>query len=257
MKYEKTKQDKSREQYDLNNDPALLFLKHQENQQFTPGDILVRMYKHGDTWKIETASTTTDVHKKYLYAFENELNVGYVKQFKTNGQLSETSTCMTQFDFNNSKFVLDPEYADHILLSADEEFKPLSSFKEKKKFRDRAVAKNKDIIVPKDRTTLLAWINALVVGDVFHYGFYIPDMVAQKYRVLEITEVKVSSLDSYTANRLIMNDGFFKGDMIRRFKLEVLKHRWQDIGHITTLNTEDILRHSVTSKEPFPLAEAQ
>lgn len=257
MEYTKTSQDEAREKADLNSDPVLIFLRNQDDQQFNVGDVLIRMYRHGDEWKPETFSSTADTPKKYLYAFQNELGIGYVKPFKTNGKLSEVCACLTQFVSDTSKFVLDPEYADHIMLSDGEEFKPTGSFKEKKKFRDKAIANNKKLMVPKDNESVTAWFNNRKVGDEFYYGYSVPDMVESKYRVLEVTDKKVGSYDSYYADRLIKQLKVSKNDSIRVLKLEIIKHRWQIIGKFSELNVTDIFGQSILDKEPFPLTEAE
>jgi hypothetical protein len=256
MEYQKTQEDKTREIFDMNNDPVLIFLKNQGDHQFKPGDILVRLYFIGDKWETEKVSSTTDTPKKYLYAFENELGIGYLKQYKTNGKLSETATCITQFDLGRCKFALDPEYADHIILCGDEEFKPTNSFKEKKKFRDRAINNNKKLIIGKDRVSIEAWIDQLKVGDTFYQGGYVPDMVVQQYEVLAVEDIPVSSYDSYYADRLIRNHGYTKRENVKSIKAKVIKHRWQQVGSIQKFNVPELIGSSITQKEPFPLSES-
>lgn len=241
--------------YDLKNDPILKFLKHQDEHQFQPGDILIRMLKSGDEWKAEVASSTTNAPKKYLYAFENELGIGYIKQYKTDGKLNDVAKCLTSFDLSYGKFVLDPEYADHIIINGDEEFKPTSSFKEKKKFRDRAIANNKKIVLPKDRASMEVWMNQLKVGDTFYYGYNIPDMVDQKYEVIDIEDITVEGLDYYQMDSAKRKLGLSSLDKVRRIKLKLLKHRWHNVGNISKMWLNDLINRSITQKEPFPLAE--
>jgi len=258
MEYVKTARDIALEKSDLTSDPVLIFLRNQDDQQFNVGDILIRMWRYGDSeWKPEVISSTTDAPKKYLYAFQNELGIGYIKSFKTNGQLSEVSQCITQLINNNSRFILDPEYADHLILGAGEEFKPTNSFKEKKKFRDKAIANTKKLLIPKDINSITTWFNNLKVGDVFYYGYSIPDMVGSQYKVIEMEDVKISSYDSYFGEMIARQLNKSKNDLIRKIKLENLKNRWGASGQFSVVNLTDLFGKSITDKEPFPLTEAQ
>jgi hypothetical protein len=257
MDYTKTKQDIEREKYDLNNDPVLIYLRNQDETKFNVGDILIKMCPHGDKWLPERASSIGDTPKKYLYAFENELGIGYVKQFKQDGRLADTVYCMTTFDSRYAKFVLDPEYADHIILGEGEDFKPVNSFKEKKKFRDKAIANTKKLLIDKEPGSILAWINQLEIDDEFYCGYNVPDMIDQKYKVVSFVENTVSSsAANYDVERYFKFFGLKRSDTIRILTVEIVKHRYRPTGHKLTLSPiEFINMNSITEKEPFPLVE--
>ena len=254
--YAKTTQDQDREKYDLNNDKILMFLKNQESLQFKPGDILIKMVKnYQDEWNAETVSYANSSPRKYMYVFENELGIGYIKAFLTSGKLAERAVCITEFDLSSNKFVLDPEYVDHILIGGDETFAPTNTFKERKKFREKAIANNKKIILPKDSASVFAWVNKLDVGHEFYFGYDIPNMVEQKYRVVAVKYIRMMDMDSYRRDRLIKNFGIKPQDSLKLVTLEVLKHKYRNVGDKEEFSIEDFLRSTITEKEPFPMAE--
>jgi hypothetical protein len=252
--YVRTKEDKEKEKSDLIKDKVLIFLRNQDHIKFTPGDILIKLEKdyHGD-WKPEPLGYTNKAPKKWLYAFENELGVGYLKQFKADGKLVEVPICMTEFHLDSVKFQIDPDYADHLILGSEGKFNPNDLFKEQKNFRAKAINKNRKLQVPKDQASITAWIDQLKVGDEFHSGYTVPEMTTNRYRVTSIQTKKIGALDQWRKDSLMRDFTLKSTDTIKDLKAEVVRHSYYDKGSKVEMQFEDFMGKCVTQQELFPL----
>jgi hypothetical protein len=156
MKLTKTKADQEKEERDLQNDSALVFLANLEAFKFKVGDILLLMLyspeeDEGDepkiTWEIEKDNIGAPI--KYVYAFENKLGVGYIKKLDNSGKgpTKAQPICVTKIAEQGSRLVLDPDYAEHLLINGEEEFEYNARHKAYKIFRDEALKKNETIAI--------------------------------------------------------------------------------------------------------------
>lgn len=195
MKYEITKDDKAIMQYDMHNDRTLKHIRNLSFYKFSIGDVLVREEKYRKAgsaeveyeWKVKMADC--GIANKYVYVFENELGVGYIRRISVNGRkFVDKATCVTEFDPDQTRFVLDPEYADHMLLAdADAEFDAKSRYDEIKKKREKINRQNKKLRIPLEtRELALAWVKTLKVGDQIWWGYNISNLYKEPYFIKEI-----------------------------------------------------------------------
>lgn len=194
MKYEITQEDKDVMLRDMQTDRTLKHLRNLSFYKFTVGDVLVREEKYRNyqatgksEWKIRMASD--NLAYKYVYVFENDLGVGYIRRLSVNGRkFVETPLCVTQFDPDETRFTLDPEYADHMLLaSEDEEFDIKTRYAEAKKRREQVNRKNKKIAIQMpDEATAVAWMKTLKIGDEIWYGYQIGSIEEKPYYIHEV-----------------------------------------------------------------------
>jgi len=201
--YEKTKQDESREESDLKNNAIMRWLQNQDAFKFNPGDIIIKKTKsynynphnreRSEEWVTEVITKATGAAKKYVYAFENKLGIGYLRQLKANGTgYCGSLICVANFDPENTRFELDPDFLDHTLLG-EGEFTYNNEYVTKKKFREEAMAANKKIMVRTSSIKILKeWYLGLKVGDTFWYGQTFDDFAAVKWEV-----VKINTKDPY------------------------------------------------------------
>jgi len=207
LKYTKTPDDINREKSDIARSPIMRFLKNQEHFKFNIGDIVVKQRKIFGTneWHTELIPGVKSP-KKFMYVFENELGIGYMKQLRVDGTgFTSTLVCTANFDPDSVRFVLDPEFVDHVLLG-DEDFEHNKEYKNKKAFRDEAIKKNKKILVnTRKLKTRMDWISNLKIGDVFWVGDKFDDMVHNNFKVVEtvtnerpLTIMVVSLVTGYT-----------------------------------------------------------
>ena len=185
LKYTKTKDDVSVEKRDLKYSPIMRYIKNQEALRFNVGDILIKQSKWGNNdW--ETSKTGIGAPKKYMYVFENELGVGYIKQLKVDGSgFTSQLQCVANFDCDYTRLVLDPEYVDHMLIGEDE-FKYNTQHAYKKIFRQEAISKNRKMCLnAKAKNT---WLKEQVkVGDKFWYCTSIQNLIDYPYEVVKVT----------------------------------------------------------------------
>lgn len=193
MKYDITAEDIAIMEQDLKIDRTLKHLRNLSFYKFAIGDVLIRedkMYgQDGDlAWKVNIGSG--DIPQKYVYIFENELNVGYIRRLSVNGRkFADKPFCITELDPDKTRFKLDPEYADYMLLSAgeDTEFDASIRYDELKKRRETLYRRNKKLAIPiPDEAAALAWMKTLTVGDQIWWGHSIRDIHEETYYVQEI-----------------------------------------------------------------------
>jgi hypothetical protein len=261
LKYEKTKEDKDKEKFDLENDPILKFIKHQESFKFNIGDILVmyvnRSYDEDKPeWDIKTTSSTTNAPVKYIYAFENELGIGYIKQLKADGSgLTKTLTCVTDLDPANERLDLDPDFADHVLLSnGEEEFEYNRLHKAAIKYRKDAINKNKklllDLPTAKDRVD---WFLSLKKGDKIWMGYSWYDLVEKQWEITKIANTPKNKItDNYVLRRLKDHEEFKLMDSYRQITAQT---RIDDHHYTSEFDVLITKEWKITTSKPWPLKE--
>jgi hypothetical protein len=173
MIVKKTPGDSKKEKLDLERNVILRFLANQDYYKFKPGDILVKKeaeYQNDNTIKWVTEENwKSETPQKYVYAFENELGIGYVKVLKNDGSGPKgQALCMATFDPKHTRFTLDPGYADHLLVG-EGEYKYNEDIERIISYRKEAIEKNKKLVI--DTTTSVGakrWWKSLKVGDLIY-----------------------------------------------------------------------------------------
>jgi hypothetical protein len=198
LKYEKTPADKKREDSDMRHNPILRFLNNQEHFKFNIGDVLIkqRCDNAGGEWKTEL-TPGVNTPRKFMYAFENELGIGYVKQLRVDGSGFTTAlVCTANFNPNLTRFQLDPDYVDHMLIG-EEDFEYNKQYLSKKTFREEAIKKNTKLLVSvHSMAARVEWILSLKPGQVFWAGDTFDEMCKNKYEVVNVlNDYKPPKLD--------------------------------------------------------------
>lgn len=146
------------------------YLKNKSSMAFEVGDVLIKTclrYVEIDkySWKAESVSYDNPMPQRYVYVFEDEYGIGYLKQLKVStGTLGIGLFCLTDFDYTNTKFEVDPEYAEHVLLDANFDIKLLH----KKSLEARKIVSqmNRKIGVRcKTLAEFNAFFDSLNIGD--------------------------------------------------------------------------------------------
>lgn len=168
--YVKDANDRRIESADMVYNKTLLYLRDVDNFKFNIGDILIREDFWGETWKLKSASC--GLPYKYVYVFENELGVGYIRRLSINGtSFVDQATCVVDFDPRLVKFQLDPNYANNLLLGESDGFDLKLDYKEAKKRREAIHYKNEKLA---EKTSSIAEIKTLLEklkpGDSFWIG---------------------------------------------------------------------------------------
>lgn len=261
IKYEKSKEDEQKEKRDLKYNHIMQFLQNQENLKFKIGDILIkqnRYTKHNghdyDFYWEHEKHPTTKCPKKYMYVFENELGIGYVKQLKVDGTgFTTTLLCLANIDHRNTKFTIDPEYVDHIILNDGVDFQHNREYLEKRKFREAAMAANKNILLnTKSPKELLEWMKALKAGDIFWAGETYDELSDNAYEVTKIEYMPSTDLANHIIHMLHAN-GIATPCDIPKVEVKTLDKSygaWRRFFHINNL-----LNLKLTMQKPFPLED--
>lgn len=177
MKYVQTPDDIKIMQNDMRNNRTLQHLQNLNLYKFSIGDVLIREDKYGDTWKVKTASC--GLPYKYVYAFENELGIGYIRRLSVNGRkFVDSPVCVVYFDPDKTRFAIDPSYADHILLSGeDEAFDAKGQYAEVKKRREQRHRKNRKLAeVVTSVSDAVEVFKKMKVGDPFWLSYSVANI---------------------------------------------------------------------------------
>jgi len=260
IKYKKTKADSDRERLDLERSPVMRFLKHQDHFKFNVGDILIKQtkqYIYGknaqlmddeDLWKTETI-TGVSAPKKFVYVFENELGIGYLKQLRVDGSgFTSQLICTVNFDPANTRFKLDPDFVDHMLVG-EEDFQYNTEYLTKKAFRNEAIKKNTKLLVnTRSAKQRHKWYDGLKPGDVFWWGDTFDDLITDKYEVVNVKDLPLDACPSHV--RQDLGEGLRYMSHYRIVEAMAIKS-----GNIQTLTVNHFVWRKVTMTEPYPMED--
>lgn len=199
MKYEKDDVDKRIEENDLKTNRTLQHLRDINFYKFNIGDVLVREDKYGDQWKVKTAAC--GLPYKYVYVFENELGVGYIRRLSVNGRkYVDTAVCVVHYDPLKTRFHLDPSFANHILLAdEDDQFDIKSEYADAKKRREAMHRKNLKMAEKIECVTdAISFMKRLKIGDTLWWGWSIRSIKRDPITVVAINLKTGIDADSST-----------------------------------------------------------
>ena len=172
--------------------------------KFEVGDILVKHIKSWDrmtgtdSWMQENIMSDNKMAQRYVYIYEDAFVIGYLKALKvSDGKLGKELFCMTDFDFVNTRFEVDPEYAEHCLLDADFNIKAVH----KKASEGRKVIANMNRKIGVKIHTLKEfndYFSKLKVGDIFFNardftGKYCAEFIIKKIKIVSVASLNANS----------------------------------------------------------------
>lgn len=250
--FELTEDDKKQIEKIKNNNPVLRFLRNRDAFTFGPGDYLIRMVRSWkrdsdeQDWAPEMVSGTSAIPKKYLCVYEDEFGIKYIKALSSKGKQLPYVIALTEFD-EGSRFQLDPDYADHILMG-EERFNVSARHKEERKTRDKITRMNKKIAFRHaDLVTLDEQIKKLKPGDKVWWAYNIPD-AADPRSAREVVKVE------YIDHPEIKNTNRFGGHRPSvRPKTWMITCKYLDprYTNTTTMITEQLQHCVVFFTEPY------
>lgn len=239
MKYLVTQDDLNTMEHDLHNDRTLKHLKDLSFYKFTIGDVLIRQERYRNStgeheWKTKLADC--GIANKYVYVFENELGIGYIRRLSVNGRkFVDRATCVTEFDPDLTRFSLDPEYADHMLLSEENaEFDAKSRYDEIKKKREQINRQNKKLrldIQTEDQA--IEWLKNVNIGDTVWFGYSIGNINKYPYSV----DSKNINVSNPARSSIILRNSAYP----------------QSYGQ--TFNVNSVLRYNIFTSRPIFMDE--
>ena len=208
--YVKTKEDLEIEAFDMRTNKALKYIRDVGFYKFNLGDILVREDNHSKQgWKRKEASN--GVPYRYVYLFENDLGVGYIRRMSVTGKhLVDKPICVVEFDPDTTRFILDPGYADHLLFGESEDnFDLKSDYAEAKKKREAIYKANLKIKEDFSSDALFkSFMDNLKVGDTLWISYSTRTLYDEPIRVESINKDPNTgeySFITYTTERQRIN----------------------------------------------------
>ena len=250
LKYEKNWSDSSREDSDLKTNPVMRFLKHQEYYKFNIGDIVLKQTKWSSNRDWETCNTAIGAPKKFMYVFENELGIGYIKQLKVDGSgFTSGLQCTANFDPDTTRLVLDPDFVDHMLVG-EEDFQYNKEYINKKNFRQEAIANNRKLLVStQSHRKRIIWFHGLKVGDHFWFGDTFDELVKHSYEVMEVKDLPIEACPSHVKDNI---GGQI--DLMPHYRV-ITARRSECTGNDHQLTQDCFAWKKVTSTKPYPLKD--
>ncbi|CAM6003914.1 unnamed protein product [Sphagnum balticum] len=168
----------------MKHNPVMRFLRNQEYYKFNVGDIVIKQNKWTYNGEWETKNTAVGAPTKYMYVFENELGIGYIKQLRVDGSgFTRHLECTANFDPDTTRLVLDPDFVDHMLIG-EADFQYNKEYLDKKNFREEAMAKNRKLVL--NARAKIKWLATAKPGDVFWGGNTFEKLVNDQYQVFEV-----------------------------------------------------------------------
>jgi hypothetical protein len=262
MKYEVTQEDRDTMTRDMTTDKTLKHLRDLSFYKFSIGDVLVRRDRHrkwdngNDSYEWKTSIAQCGLPHKYVYVFENELGVGYIRRLSVNGRkFVDRPICVTEFDPDQVKFELDPEYADHMLLShEDDDFDTKSRYDEVKRKREQINRKNKKLaLVMPDEAAAIDWMSKLKVGDHFWYGYSVTNISKDPFYVHEISLVEPPGFKQQYSTAYYMPR--FEPNIKVSTQAPNGSNTPQPAGYNNTLGVGQLMRYHIFTQRPFFVEE--
>ena len=184
------------------------WLANKEVMKFEIGDVLLKYRRgynpdmHGNyEWKPENIMSDLKMPQRYVYIFEDEFGIGYVKPLKvSDGKLGKELLCMTEFDWTHVRFQVDPEYAEHVLL--DSEFDIKDQHKKSMQGRKQVTKMNRKIgIKPKTINEFNNFFGKLKAEDKFWTSADYTGKYFNEYTVKTLSMTPTSQINSWDWKR--------------------------------------------------------
>ena len=204
MKFELTDAQKDHIQYELERNIVRRWIDNRENIRFEIGDVLIKRTKQyspegePEKWNIEHVGSNKKMHQRYVYVFEDEHGIGFIKRLNVStGELGQDLWCMTEFDHSYQQFMVDPEFAESTLLGGEFDLK---------KIHEGTLAARKVIIKmnrkigvrPKTLKDFNDLVSKMKVGDKF--------WITHDYTGRYMRECTLSAITKVTVQPLINTD---------------------------------------------------
>lgn len=186
----------------VKNNQVRKWLAVRDTLKFEVGDVLIKLFRRGGyndekvTWVPENIASDTKMAQRYVYIFEDEMGIGYFKKLRlSDGTLGKEMFSITDFDFDSTRFEVDPEYAEHTLLDAEFDIKEIR----KKALEGRKIATKMNRKMGQKFKTLKeinGFFEKLNVGDTFFTTGDFTGRYQNEYKINKIEKVPLAKLKS-------------------------------------------------------------
>ncbi len=193
MKPELSQSDKNSIEWSAKNDPVIKWIRNKNALSFQPGDILIKEeMMHSGIWQMVPVSPRSQVPKKYMFMYEDEYGIGYVKQLKAeSAEYVHNITCLASIDHDRIRFQVDPEYATHILLNGEGTYDHSVEYKLVKERREKVRQENLKLLAKRNQNNndVDAAFRSFVVGRKFWTA---EDMAGTNRQELEVMNASLT-----------------------------------------------------------------
>jgi len=203
MSYTASKADMESIRIQNKRNPVAKYLRNIANNKFSIGDILnMQIMNYEDTWGTQMISEKTTVPAKYIYIHEDNLGIGYVKKYTADcSRVSDGVLSLAEMNLDRVRFVVDSDYADHMLLNADQPFNISAKFDEAKKTRERVKKLNAKIAISGTREEILS---SFKKGDRFWHSWDLSCLRAEEHEVKSIKRYKPKDTSNWASHRKLV-----------------------------------------------------
>lgn len=197
MKFELTKSDQSILDRAVKNNITAKWLANKHNLKFEVGDVLIKLIKKykTDTWVPENIVSDVKMPQRYVYVFEDEHGIGYIKPLRiSDGKLGVDLICLAEIDYDDNKFQVDPEFAEATLLDAEYDIKKLH--KNAHQGRKLAAKMNRKIgVKPTTLKEYNKFFETFQVGDTIYTSHDYTASWVDKMVITQIEKVTIQELE--------------------------------------------------------------
>ncbi len=193
MKFELTPEMEARLRASIDGNIYRKIVLSKDLYNFEIGDVLVQkytVYNFDDPtqkkWATETISSTSRMPQRYLVVFKDELDFPYLVKIKAhNGKLGDAVVCICDFNIDNIRFEVDPDYVEAELLGTKYDIK--STYKASNQLRDTCIKMNRENGVKfSGLKQAHDFFSTLKVGDSFFCSNNYVCRDYTEYRILSI-----------------------------------------------------------------------
>jgi hypothetical protein len=201
MKVELTREQEEEIENALESNSVRRWLKQKDNMKFEIGDVLLKYSLRTDyqtkkqSWIPENINSDNKLAQRYVYIYEDEFGIGYLKQLRVaNGTLGKELYCLTDYDFSTTKFEVDPEYAEKVLLGGEFNIKEIRNAS----LEGRKIVTKMNRKIGKKGKTLQDFndmFDSLKAGDIFWTTQDYTGRWTEEHQITKITKISINDLE--------------------------------------------------------------
>jgi hypothetical protein len=204
MKFELSDRDQKMLNSAMERNPLRNFLLNREFLNFEVGDVLVKNISRYDWntktnfWVKEPISSSNSMAQRYVVIHKDEFGICFAKELKVStGKLGSDLYCIADYDYKETRFEVDPEYAEQIFLDGDFNIKDIHT--KSLEARKIITKMNRKVGIKFDSLKDSNWFfGSLKVGD--HY-WSSSDFTAKYVVDYEITSIIKLTIQEMEAKR--------------------------------------------------------
>lgn len=169
-----------------NQDTVFNYLKNKDSLNFQVGDFLIKQNLRNNKWVTETISGGSKINKRYVCTHIDEFDIKYIRGLSSTGKGLPYVILLTHIN-NFSRYVLDPDFAEHLIFNNEDAYDHTIEKKLEKSRRDKITRLNKKKVYKQANLDELdKKLLTLKNGDFLWFGYCIPDAAVSKYEVISI-----------------------------------------------------------------------